>query len=304
MVCMRCLGLVIVLVILPLFDAGWGFGKEKYRVLFDAGHAESAGKHADWIIDDDTPIPMPKDPKSEKDWSGGISSWAYELYKTGRYEVESTVKPLTCGDFNNSQDLSGFRVLILCEPNRDLGASERKAIITFVNEGGGLFLVANHYNSDRNNDGIDSTGIFNHLEKVTGIHFQTKGEPNAWVKGGHCTANFPLIIEEEEYLIFKGPFGLVKRVCLNGFGTLRILKDFNPTAKGYMWMSNASQTERNILLATAKLGSGRIVAFSDSSVVDDGTTTTPGRRLYNGWLAEGAQNGRLTLNITEFLAKN
>ncbi|MFN3466756.1 MAG: hypothetical protein ACK4WF_03535, partial [Candidatus Brocadiales bacterium] len=211
--------LVVLILLLSLPIAGGSSGGGKYRVLFDAGHGESVG-NADWVIDDDIPLPRPEDPKAPEEWSGGISSWAYELHKTGRYEVESTDKPLTCGNPHNPQDLSGLDVLILCEPNKDFSPSERQSIVTFVKGGGGLFIVADHFNSDRDKDGIDSTGIFNKWEKETGMHFQGEGEPNAWLRGGHRTSNFCSSAEGEDYRIFNGPFGVVKRVYLNGFGTI------------------------------------------------------------------------------------
>lgn len=295
------LGLVIIISLLSIVRESLGEGK--YRVLFDAGHSECAGKHADWRIDDDIPVPRPKDPSSPQDWSGGISSWAYELYKTGRYEVESTDSPLTFSNSKNPQDLSGFDVLVLCEPNKDFYPSERQAIIAFAREGGGLFLIADHFDSDRDNDGIDSTGIFNKLEKETGIHFQGEGEPNAWLRGGHYTASFCSLTDREGCLIFQGPFGAVERVYLNGFGTMRVLKHFNTTAQGHVWVRDPIQVEQDIVFATSSLGRGRVAALSDSSPADDGTTLTPGKQLYNGWLAAGAQNNWLILNTTELLAK-
>lgn len=299
---MRHLGLTILIVLLSLSAGSSGEGE--YRVLFDAGHGESAGRHADWVIDDDIPLPMPKDPKAPDEWSGGISSWAYELHKSGRYVVESTDRPLTFGNPQNPQDLYKFDVLVLCEPNKDFIPSERQAIVAFVKEGGGIFLIADHFSSDRNGDGIDSTGIFNQLERETGIHFQGKGEPNAWLKGGHYTSNFCPLIDKEDKVIFLGPFGTVERVYLNGFGTMRILRDFNPTVKGHISLGGSIKAGQDIVFATAELGLGRIAALSDSSPADDGTTMTPGKRLYNGWLAGGAQNNLLILNITEFLAEN
>ena len=297
------LGHVTLVLLLLLLIARGSSGEGRYRVLFDAGHGESAGRHADWVIDDDIPVPKPGDPKVPEEWSGGISSWAYELCRTGRYAVESTNEPLTLGNACNPQDLSGYGVLVLCEPNKALAPSELQAIVAFVRGGGGLLLVADHFGSDRDNDGIDSTGIFNQLEGVTGIHFQGEGETNAWLKGGRYTSNFCPLTEGEDYLIFQGPFGVVKRVYLHGFGTMRTLKHFNTSVKGHVWMNGSTQTGQDIVFATSRLGRGRMVALSDSSPADDGTTLTAGKQLYNGWLREGAQNNWLILNTTEFLTK-
>ncbi len=271
--------------------------ERKHRVLFDAGHAQTSGRHADWIIDDDVPEPRPLNPSSPDDWSGGISSWAYELYKTGRYEVESTGRALTYGSPENPQDLSRYDVLILCEPNKDLTVSERAAVISFVRKGGGLFMVANHFNSDRDNDGIDSTGIFNKLESHTGIHFQGKGENNSWTRGGHYTSNFG----GGDVAVLHGAFGAVELLYLNGFGTISVVKSRNPAVRGHVWLKGERQTDVNIIVATSRLGGGAVVALSDSSPADDGTTSTPKRRLYDNWSKAG--NSRLLLNATEFLAE-
>ncbi|MEE9585177.1 MAG: hypothetical protein V3W51_06805 [Candidatus Brocadiales bacterium] len=271
--------------------------RERHKVLFDAGHAQSSGRHADWVIDDDVPAPEPLNPSSPEDWSGGISSWAYALHKTGRYEVESTGSPLTHGDPENPQDLSRYNVLILCEPNTDLTPSERAAIISFVKKGGGLFLIADHFGSDRNNDGIDSTGIFNKMESHTGIHFQGKGEVNSWIRGGHYTANFG----PDNVPILRGPFGVVEMIYLNGFGTISVVKSpDNPAVRGHIWLKGSQQVDLNLIFATSRLGRGRVAALSDSSPADDGTTDTPGRWLYDNW--NRANNSRLLLNTTEFLA--
>ncbi len=279
-----------------LYTAAEADAGRKYRVLFDAGHAQTSGMHADWIIDDDVPGPRPLNPSSPDDWSGGISSWAYELYKTGRYEVESTGHALTYGSPENQQDLSRYDVLILCEPNKDLMVSERAAVVSFVKKGGGLFMVADHFNSDRNNDGIDSTGIFNKLESHTGIHFQGKGENNNWIRGGHYTSN----IGADDAGILRGSFGAVESLYLHGFGTISVVKSRNPAARGHVWLKGERQADVNIIVATSRMGGGAVAAISDSSPADDGTTDTPGRRLYDNWNKAG--NGRLLLNATEFLA--
>lgn len=294
----KLLGLLFVTI--AIFLGSYAYGEGKYRVLFDAGHAQSAGRHADWVIDDDLPTPRPARPSSSENWSGGLSSWAFDLYKSGRYEVESTQKPLSFGVLEDPQDLSRFDVLILCEPNADLKPLEREAIISFVKAGGGVFLIANHVGSDRDGDGIDSTGVFNKLESQTGIHFQGKGEFHSWLKGGHYTASFCM----EGCPMLQGPFGMVERIYLNSFGTIRLLKALNPSATGHIWLEGSRPLDMDILLATASLGRGRVAALSDSSPADDGTTTAPGKQLYNGWLANGVQNNWLILNTTEFLAVN
>ncbi|HKI05334.1 MAG TPA: fibronectin type III domain-containing protein [Thermoanaerobaculia bacterium] len=174
------------------------------KVLFDARHGETAGE-ADWIVDADTSQltfltfqcrtnsnrhhsgqRFPTPPQSqiqqgtpETFWEGGISAWAMALAKDalnpvrGRnWQIEQYAwdgPAMTFGNAGNPQDLSNYDVLILAEPNSPYSASEAQAIVKFVEEGGGLFLIADHETSDRdcsggpNGEKGDSPFILNRL---------------------------------------------------------------------------------------------------------------------------------------------
>jgi hypothetical protein len=174
------------------------------KVLFDARHGQTAGE-ADWIVDADTSqliflnfrcqpssnrhhsaqrFPTPPQSQIRSDtpetfWEGGISAWAVALAKDalkparGRnWQIEQyafDAPPMTFGDANNPQDLSNYDVLILAEPNLPYSESEGRAILKFVEEGGGLFLIADHETSDRDCSGgsggekEDSPFILNRL---------------------------------------------------------------------------------------------------------------------------------------------
>ena len=99
--------------------------------------------------------------------TGGISAFAVDLVKLG-HEVESLPVEgvITFGDGGNPQDLSGYDVLVLPEPNQPFTASETAAIHDFVAAGGGLFLITDHQTSDRDCDGFDSPHIGNDLMGV------------------------------------------------------------------------------------------------------------------------------------------
>ena len=55
------------------------------------------------------------------------------------------------------------------EPNTRFTTAEKQAIINFVKNGGGLFMVSDHTVSDRNNDGWDSPAIWNDLMTNNGL---------------------------------------------------------------------------------------------------------------------------------------
>src|SRR5678815_3991205 len=70
------------------------------KVLFDNAHAETAG-NADWIVDNDQPIPSPAQSgitsgTSETFWTGAVSAWGVALVKQG-YTVETNTAALTYG---------------------------------------------------------------------------------------------------------------------------------------------------------------------------------------------------------------
>jgi hypothetical protein len=75
---------------------------------------------------------------------------------------------ITYGDSSNSQDLSNYKVFIVVEPNIKFTASEKTAMLSFVANGGGLFIVSDHNISDRNNDGWDSPAIWNDFLQTIG----------------------------------------------------------------------------------------------------------------------------------------
>src|SRR5258706_9844454 len=87
-----------------------------------------------------------------------------DLVKKG-FHVESLPvgARVSFGDSTNPQDLSHYNVFVIPEPNIALTEDEITAIRNFVQNGGGLFMIADHAGADRNNDGIDAAGVFNAL---------------------------------------------------------------------------------------------------------------------------------------------
>ncbi len=310
-----------------LFMAGMlvatiAFSQQKF--LFDASKAETAG-NADWIIDADKwnldyspnahtggyeanaqQIPTPSQNNissntGEYYWQGALSAWGIELVKKGYYvETLPYNGDITYLDQGNPQDLSNYDVFVVCEPNIKFTSSEKTAIIQFVKNGGGLFMISDHNNSDRNGDGYDSPAIWNDLinnnavaSNPFGIKFdyeffneQTNNIPN--------TTNDPLI---------NGSYGKVTRVEFYGGTSMTLYPNQNSSVKGVVYEEGSSTSgTKNVMCAYATYGTGKVVALGDSSPADDGSGDN-GDNLYDGWLEDANGNHRkLIMNGSVWLA--
>ena len=271
-------------------------------VLFDDDHAETAG-NADWIVSTSIPDPLQQNanPQKETDWTGGISAWGVALQKTGRYSLKTNNRALTYGDSSNPLDLSNFRALVLPEPNTLFSASEKTAIITFVHNGGGLFMIADHTGSDRNNDGYDSLAIFNDLMTNNGVQSDPFGIQFDAVNiaNENPSNDTPNAATDP---ILHGPFGSVQGSIIRNGTTETLHPADNASVTGVIYRNSASNTgTTNVFLARSTYGSGRVAAIGDSSAIDDGTCSS-GNTCYNGWNDPAGQNYALFPNGTEWLA--
>jgi hypothetical protein len=300
------------------------------KILFDATKAETAG-NADWIIDADsnnltwTPtlaftgteanaqrFPTPPQANvtaatSENYWKGGISAWAIDCVKKG-FVVESLpyFGRITFQDASNVQDLSNYKVYVVCEPNVVFSMSEKAAIVAFVKAGGGLFMVGDHLRSDRNNDGKDSPVIWNELMNDNGsvvnpfgIYFENNDI-------GNNNSNNLAVLPTNDPILY-GTFGNVTQLAFHAGSSISINKTANPTAHGVVYQSGVSNTgTTGMMCAAANYGKGKVVVLGDSSVPDDGTGDT-GDVLYNGYTGDtyASDNGqKLVMNATLWLATN
>jgi hypothetical protein len=272
----------------------------QYKVLFDNAHAETAG-NADWVISTSQPDPLKENPNPQKetDWTGGISAWGVTLQRTGRYSLMTNTSALTYGDSSNPLDLSNFNALILPEPNTLFTASEKTAILTFVRNGGGLFMIADHNGSDRNNDGYDSLHIFNDLMNNNGIGTDLFGIQFDAVD---IAKDDPHNDTPNPNPILQGPFGTATGSIIDAGTTETIKPADNPNVQGIIYITGASNTgTTGVFVASSLYGKGRIVAQGDSSAIDDGTCAS-GHTCYDGWDDPNGQNYILFPNATEWLA--
>lgn len=295
------------------------------KVLFDATKAEMAG-NADWVIDADLfnlgvktggsmatgygneanpqRIPTPAQSgitanTSEAYWKGGLSAWGVELAKMG-YTVESLPYNglITYGNASNVQDLTNYKIFVICEPNIVFTTAQKQAIINFVNNGGGLFMVADHNVSDRNNDGWDSPHIFNDLMTNNGIVSNPFGISFDYQNFSQTTSNYNSLPLDP---VLHGPKGNPTQLKFSNGTSMTLNTTANSSVKGLIYKTGSSFGTANVLMAHAHYGNGKVVAIGDSSPCDDGTGDT-NDVLYCGWSCEvNGDHARLFLNASIWL---
>lgn len=224
-------------------------------VLFDEGHAQTAG-NADWTI------------------GGGFSDFA-DVFKAAGCTLKS-VKSLT------PDVLRGASVIVLPEPNSAYTPTEEKAIVDFVNNGGALYAIGDHNNSDRNGDGIDSVGVLNRFLPKLGLELELRYFTEAPAGG-----------EYRKTPITQG----VRAVGTWGGTSIRCL---SATAEGHIFFS--AKNGGGAFIATAIVGTkgGRVVAMGDSSPYDDGTGD-PRDKLHNGFTNPKFQHDVLARNTVKWV---
>ncbi|PJJ48732.1 T9SS type A sorting domain-containing protein [Hymenobacter chitinivorans] len=304
------------------------FGQQQLpKVLFDATRAEMAN-NADWVLDadarnlgigsggamvtgagsDSNPQRFPTPAQSgitantpETYWSGALSSWGVALVKRG-YQVETLPNGsrLTYGDASNVQDLSNYQVFVVCEPNIRFSAAEKTALLNFVKNGGGLFMISDHAVSDRNNDGWDSPQIWNDLMSTNSVQANPFGisfDLNNFVVN---TTNVPALPADS---LLHGPAGNVAAMEYHNGATLTLTPSANASVRGIIYKLGVSATgTTGAFMAYARYGRGKVVALGDSSPPDDGSGD-PGDSLYDGWAGEAnGDHARVLVNATIWLA--
>ncbi|MBK7213846.1 MAG: hypothetical protein IPH88_11245 [Bacteroidales bacterium] len=296
------------------------------KILFDATKAESAA-NADWVIDADIfnlgwstgpgiigggneanaqQFPNPAQSgitqsTAENYWKGGISAWGVESVQQG-FQVETLPfgGQITYGNSSNAQDLSNYKIFVVCEPNIMFTATEKTAMMQFVQNGGGLFMVADHTSSDRNNDGFDSPEIWNDFMTNNGIQSNPFGISFDLASFSQTTSNIPNLPSDP---LLHGTMGDVTQAMWSSGTSITISPSSNSTVVGVVYKTGSSNTgNTGVMVAYASYGSGKVVAIGDSSPCDDGTGDN-NDTLYDGWVADANGNHRiLIMNATLWLA--
>ena len=305
------------------------------KILFDATKAETAGS-ADWVVDADLnnlnwksngtvttsgskanaqKLPTPAQSTvtaSTKDtfWTGALSSWGIDLVNKG-YTIETLPYngKITYGNATNTQDLSNYKVFIVVEPNNYFTTAEKTALMNFVNNGGGLFMVSDHAGSDRNGDGSDSPSIWDDFfinnpvaQNPFGIMFDSTN-PNGGAYPSDISQTTSKMLTTNNP-ITQGVYGTVTKVRYSGGTTMVLNTTNNATVKGVVFATQSTGSTNGVMCAYATYGKGKIVAFGDSSPCDDGTGA-PASTLYKSYSGDAtvADNHRnLFMNATIWLA--
>jgi hypothetical protein len=328
---MRRLGLGLVLALLfatpvPLRAAS---------ILFDGSKHEMAG-NADWVVDADAwdlnmpaypctgstnesrPARFPTPSQSgitsstpETFWTGAVSSWAVDLVKAGHtIETLPDGGRITFGDGTNPQDLSNYKLFVVVEPQNPFTVGEKSAILAFVSAGGGLFMVGDHENSDRDCDSWDSPHIWNDLTGATsaaaaglfGIWFRV-GTPTSGSESWFDDGTDANVNTDPSDPIINGPFGPgTGGLGLFGSTSMELNTANNPSVAGHVWRTGQAHGTTRVTFATASYGGGRVAAIGDSSPADDGTGDA-GDTLYGGWdkATGGVKNREIHLNACAWL---
>ena len=231
-------------------------------ILFDNTKYETAG-NADWIIG------------SSPQWVGGYSEFGEALRDLG-YNTQT----LSNGSID-SGDLQNVDVFIIPEPQEPFSNSEKNAILQFVNNGGGLFMIGNHVGSDRCNNGWDSPRVFN--------------------ESLNSGSNFGFTFQDEGFLYvtpttrFENPRTALTE-NLNSVG-MYAGSSINVTGANVNTNIYLRNFDEPGLVSTA-YGSGRVAAYGDSSPWDDGTGN-PNNNLHDGW--SDYDNAQMGLNVVNWL---
>ncbi|MGI5862302.1 MAG: DUF4350 domain-containing protein [Myxococcales bacterium] len=287
----------------------------KKRVLFDNAHRQRAGS-ADWIVDSTGRHPWPSVPAAERDWAGALSAFGKDLM-AGRFVVE-TLPPgsrFAFGD-GSAQDLANYSVLVVVEPSSEITPAEASAILGFVRAGGGLLLVADHAESDRDGNGWDSVRAFNEMFRAAGegnleanpfgfsvapVGYSESGR----IEGLNGRVASAIEASSSEHPVLKGAHGEVTRVGMNKGGLFAIHDATKAkTLLHAMPLGTAGYEQGSPYVVAAEVGKGRVVAIGDSSIFNDGTDSHGiADSSLDSWHHAQQHNASLVLNAVEWLAR-
>lgn len=279
-------------------NADWVIDADTYNLGVNSAHlmATGAGNEAD-----PQRVPTPAQSgitasTAQTYWKGALSYWAVDLVRQG-YTVETLPYNglITYGVATNAQDLSNYKVFVVCEPNIRFSASEKSAILSFVQNGGGLFMVADHTVSDRNNDGWDAPAIWNDL--MTGNPFGMQFDLQNFSQSSTNVRN------AATDPILHGAMGNVTGLVFNNGTSITVSTAANASALGLVYRTGASNSgTTQALFAAANYGSGKVCALGDSSVPDDGSGDT-NDQLYSSYGTDlSGSHRKLLVNATRWLA--
>jgi uncharacterized membrane protein len=219
------------------------FAAQAANVLYDDTHAQTAG-NADWIPE-------------------GAYSDMVDMLKTHGYNVKS-LSNVDREGIITAELLKEFDAAILAEPNNPYSEDEQKAIVEFVKNGGGLFIVGDHGNADRNGNGWDAVKIFNTFCPKFGFKFKGNDVYEAPLTGP-ANQDHPVMFGVRAIGVWAGStFDIVEAA------EAKRLPDRMPF-------------RQSPYIVAAEYGNGRVVAIGDSSPFDDGTGSGGKNKLHDSY---------------------
>ena len=254
------------------------------KVLFDNAHAQTAS-NADWTI------------------SGGFSDFGDALEDLQMVVDEWGNDESSRQDENDGpitySELSKHDVYIIPEPNVPFTRSEQEAIARFVEEGGGLFIIADHVGADRNNDGWDAVEIFNGFQNNSD-DLVSPHDPEDEFVPKYFGVSFiersfsmdPITDIDRSHPVTEGVYS----VGMWAGTTMRVHDTQKVTGLIYL----DGETFKGPYLAVSSHGVGKVVLLGDSSPGDDGTGA-PGDTLYDGW--NFGDNADMHINAAKWLCR-
>ncbi len=250
---------------LAMFLLGICTGAQAAFVLYDDTHGQTAG-NADWIP------------------SGAYSDMVDMLIDNG-FQVKCLSKVSDSGVLT-SEILADFQAIIIAEPNNPFSDKEKKAIVEFVKNGGGAFLIGDHGNADRNGNGWDAVKALNNFCPEFGFEFN-----------GDFLYESPL----------QGPankqhpamFG-VRGVGAWAGSTFKILEKDGAKATGLI----DSRWKKAPYVVASEVGTGRVVAIGDSSPFDDGTGSGGKNKLHDSYDSFMYSHPQLAFNAVSWVCGN
>ncbi|MGD0711231.1 MAG: T9SS type A sorting domain-containing protein [Bacteroidales bacterium] len=315
-------------IILLMVLATYNLSKAQVKILFDATEGESAGTSADWVIDADVanieynltggrpqvisggyhdnpqryPTPAQSTVTSstaENYWDGGNSAWAIDMVKKG-YEVETLTvfDSITYGNSSHAQDLSNYKVFIINEPQFQFSTSAKKALMNFVKNGGGLFMISDHTGASRTSNGWDAVMVWDDFilsnpVKDTAFGFIYKHE-DVSPSSAHVNSS-------SSDSIIIGPMGTSPGMEWHDGTTATLYPTRNPTVTGDVFSGVVGDT--GVMCGHGRYGKGKFAFIGDSSPTDDGSTTNSHCSLSNGWTGDPHGEEEITIvNATIWLA--
>ncbi|GAB4270699.1 MAG: hypothetical protein Kow0029_07690 [Candidatus Rifleibacteriota bacterium] len=214
------------------------------RVLYDDKHGQTAG-NADWI-------------------PSGAYSEMTDMLKANGFIID-TLGEVSDNGLITGELLTNYDGIILAEPNNPYKDSEQAAIVEFVRNGGGAFLIGDHGNSDRDGDGWDAVLALNAFCTKFGFKFAGDFLYEAPLSG-KANKNHPVM------------YG-IRGVGAWAGSTFEMVEAENAKAVGLIY----SRFKKAPYVVASEFGNGRVVAIGDSSPFDDGTGSGGQNKLHDSY---------------------